>query len=405
MADMNRTTLENEPRDTDQAESQEEGRQSYFKLHPAAKWVILIVAIIAIVGGIIVWTYYSVRETTDDAQIDGHITPISARVAGTVIEVRVRDNQYVKAGDVLVQLDPKDYEAALRRAEADLAEARATAQGARTSVPITNISTSGSLRVAQANLAVSQKEVDVANARLAEAEANFERVAKDLERYRALVVKEEVSRQQYDAVVANERAARATVDAARAAVASAQSHVHQAQAQLQTARTAPQQVQVSRMRLGSAEALVQRAEAAVMLAQLNLQYTTVKAPTNGTISNRTVEVGQVLQPGQSLAALVNLDDVWVTANFKEDQLRNMKVGQKVKIHVDAYDRAFDGHVDSFGGATGARFSLLPPENATGNYVKVVQRVPVKIVFEKGQDPGHILRPGLSVVPTVLTNSH
>lgn len=194
------------------------------------------------------------------------------------------------------------------------------------------------------------------------------------------------------------------MDAAQAALAAAQSHVLEARAQVATALTAPQQVLVSRTRLGSAQALVQQRQAALNQAELNLGYTSVRAPANGVVSNKTVEVGEVVQPGQPLASLIDIDNVWVTANFKEDQLRKMKVGQKVKIHVDAYDRDYDGHVDSFAGASGARFSLLPPENATGNYVKVVQRLPVKIVFEKGQDPGHMLRPGLSVVPTVLTDS-
>ncbi len=403
MSEVNRAELDNHAPDIEVNEERYEKR-SYFREHPEARWLLLVAAIVLVVAGIMVWSYYSVRETTDDAQIQGHITPISARVSGTVTDVNVRDNQPVKAGDILVKLDPTDYEAVLRRAQADLEDARATAQGARTNVPITQISTTSSIHAARAALASAQKEVDVAHARQAEAQANYDRASKDLERYRVLVEKEEVSRQQYDTALAAERAAQATVRAAEAAAASAQSHVLQAQAELQTTLTAPHQLQISKTRLGSAEALVQRAEAAVAIAELNLQYTVLKAAGNGTVSNKTVEVGQVIQPGQPLAALINLDDVWVIANFKENQLRHMKPGQRVKIHVDAYDHDFDGHVDSIGGATGARFSLLPPENATGNYVKVVQRVPVKIVFEKGQDPNHILRPGLSVVPTVLTNS-
>jgi membrane fusion protein (multidrug efflux system) len=219
-----------------------------------------------------------------------------------------------------------------------------------------------------------------------------------------LVQKDEISRQQYDAAVASNESAKATVDAAQANLSASQSHVNQAIAQLQTAGTGPQQVLVSRTRVGSAQALVQLKQAAVNQAQLALDYTSVRAPANGVVSNKTVEVGQTVSPGQPLASLIDIDNVWITANFKEDQLRKMKVGQRVKIHVDAFDRDYDGHVDSFAGASGARFSLLPPENATGNYVKVVQRLPVKIVFEKNQDPEHMLRPGLSVVPTVLTDS-
>jgi len=235
-----------------------------------------------------------------------------------------------------------------------------------------------------------------------EAQANYERVSKDLERFKQLISKDEISRQQYDAAIAQEAAAKATLDAANSAVATAESHIAQARAGVRQAGTAPQQVAVSRSRAGSASALAQRAQSTVAAAQLNLQYTTVKAPANGIVSKRSVEVGQVVQPGQPLCALVNLDDIYVTANFKETQLKDMKVGQPVTIKVDAYDNELKGHVDSIGGATGARFSLLPPENATGNYVKVVQRVPVKIVFEPGQDPDKKLRPGMSVTPTVIT---
>lgn len=397
-------THEHDDHHRDPEAERREPKRSFFQQHPIARWILLFGLIVLIVGGIFVWRYYAVRESTDDAEIDGHLTPVSARVSGTVIAVNVNDNQQVDKGYVLVQLDPRDYQVALEKAKGDLQDAIASEQGARTSVPITTISTGGSLDTARANLAAAQKDVDAASARVNEAQANYDKVAKDLERARMLVQKDEISRQQYDAAVAAEAAAKATVQAAQATLAASQSHVSQARAQVQTAQTAPQQVTVSRTRLGSAEALVQVRQASVNQAQLNLDYTSVKAPADGVISNKTVEVGQVVQPGQPLASLVDLDDVWVTANFKEDQLRKMTVCQRVKIHVDAYDRDYDGHVDSFAGASGARFSLLPPENATGNYVKVVQRLPVKIVFEPNQDPNHLLRPGLSVEPTVLTNS-
>ena len=381
-----------------------ERKRSFFQRNPAARWILFVVLIVIVIGGIMVWRYYAVRESTDDAQIDGHLTPLSARVSGIVTQVNVDDNQQVKAGDILVQLDPKDYEVALQRAQGDLQDAIATAQGAKTSVPITTISTGGSLETARANVAAAKKDVEAATARVNEAKANYDNVAKDLERARMLVQKDEISRQQYDAAVAGEQAAKASVDAAQAQLSAAESHVIQAQASVQTALTAPQQVQVSRTKLGSAEALVQVRQAQVNQAQLSLGYTSVRSPANGVVSNKTVEVGQVVSPGQPLASLIDIDNVWVTANFKEDQLRKMKVGQAVKIHVDAFDKDYDGCVDSFAGASGARFSLLPPENATGNYVKVVQRLPVKIVFVKGEDPQHMLRPGLSVVPTVLTDS-
>lgn len=374
--------------------------RSYLREHPLVKWGLILGVIVVLAGVFFIWRYYSVRESTDDAQIDGHITPISARVGGTVTTVNFNDNSVVQAGQVLVQLDPKDYEVAVQRAEADLADAQAGARAAQTSIPISSVATVNQLANARAALTASQREVEAANARLREAQANYDKVSKDLERMKQLIAKDEVSRQQYDAAAAATESARAAVDSARANVATAESHVAQAQAAVRTAQSGPEQVDVTRARFGSATASAQKMIAALQLSKLNLQYTTIVAPANGIISKRSVEIGQVIQPGQPLAALVNLDDIYVTANFKETQLKKMHPGQPVKVHVDAYDRDFDAHIDSIGGATGARFSLLPPENATGNYVKVVQRVPVKIVFEKDQDPQHVLRPGMSVVPTV-----
>ncbi len=375
--------------------------KSYSRQHPGAKWVVLFLLAAAVVGGISIWRHYSVRETTDDAQVDTHIAPTSSRVSGTVVKVNVDDNQLVKTGTVLVQLDPKDYEVTLQRAQADLADAKAGETAARTTVPITSTSTRSLEEMAQANAAAVQKQVAAARARMREAEANHTKAAQDLERMRQLVAKDEVSRQQYDAAVAGEEAARAGVDAASAAVAAAQSQVAQAQAQVRQTETAPQQVAVTQARAGAAEASVGKSQAALAQTQLNLQYTTISAPFDGIVSKRNVEPGQVVQAGQPLMSLVDLSHVWVTANFKETQLEHMKVGQPATIHVDAYGRDFNGHVDSIGGGTGARFSLLPPENATGNYVKVVQRVPVKIVFEPGQDTSS-LRPGMSVNVTVST---
>jgi membrane fusion protein (multidrug efflux system) len=383
--------------------SKRERASSYLREHPLVKWGLILGILVVLVGVFFLWRYYSVRESTDDAQIDGHITPISSRVSGTVIAVNFNDNSLVKAGQVLVQLDPKDYEVAVQRAEADLADAQAGARAAKTSIPISNVATVNQLANTQAALTASQREVEAAKARLREAQANYDKVNKDLERMKQLIAKDEVSRQQYDATAAATEAARATVDSAHANVATAESHVAQAQAAVRTAQSGPEQVDVTRARFGSATASAQKMLAALQQAKLNLQYTTVVAPANGIISKRSVEVGQVVQPGQPLAALVNLDDIYVTANFKETQLKKMHPGQPVKIHVDAYDHDFDGHIDSIGGATGARFSLLPPENATGNYVKVVQRVPVKLVLEPGEDPQHRLRPGMSVVPTVRTD--
>lgn len=400
---------------------------------PLIKWMLLLLVVVgAAVGGTWYWRYASVRESTDDAQIDGHLHPVSARVGGTVMQVLVRDNQYVEAGTVLVQFDPKDYQVALDRARADLAEMAASLHVSQTEVPITSTTTSSQLSGAEAGVggaeaavSAAQKAVDAARARLGaaqakvrEAQANQVRAARDLDRMKALVAKEEVSQQQYDLAVATAGSYRAQVDSAESQVREAEqgirvaesqvaeqeSRVVQAQTTVKSAGTAPQQVAVTRARAESAAARVQQMQAAVARAELNLQYTTVRAPASGIISQRSVEVGQVVQAGQPLLAVVplDLDSIWVTANFKETQLKKMHPGQSVTISVDAYGREYKGHVDSIAGVTGARSSMLPPENATGNFVKVVQRIPVKIVFEKDQDPQHLLRPGMSVTPTVFT---
>jgi membrane fusion protein (multidrug efflux system) len=421
--------------DTGPAPENRQGQQAngvgpFLRNRPRARLALLILAIIAVVAGVAAWRYYAVRETTDDAQIDGHITPIAARVGGTVLAVDVDDNQFVQAGMVLVQIDPKDYQVALARAQAELADARAALAAAETAVPITTTTTSSQVEMAGASVEraqagsaaaargveVARAKLNAAEARLREANANNVKAQKDLERMKQLVAKDEVSEQQYDAAVAWATSAGSAVQSAQASVAEATQSVSvaesqrvqamsqqaQAHADLRSARTAPEQVAVMRARARSAEARVEQSTAALETAQLNLQYTTIKAPTDGVVSKKSVEPGQIVQPGQPLLALVPLSDIWVTANFKETQLHNMRPGQPALIKVDAYGRTYRGHVDSIAAATGARFSLLPPENATGNYVKVVQRVPVKIVFEKEQDPEHLLRPGMSVVPTVMT---
>jgi len=373
--------------------------QPFYK-RPLAKVLFAVIALALLLGIYLVWHHYAQIESTDDAQITGDIYPISARVSGTVKAVHAEDNQYVEAGTVLVEIDQSDYQVALQKAEADLAESRASATGARTGVPLTSTNTSSQLRAANANLITAQKQVGAAEARVREAEANHTKAAADLVRYKALVDKDEVPRQTYDTAVAAEAAAKAAWDTARANAAAAQSAVIQAQAQVDAASTVGQQVEVSRAKAGSAEATVGKNQANLDQAKLNLGYTIVRAPVSGIVSKKSVQLGQTIQPGQALFAIVPLENLWVVANFKESQLKDMQTGQSAKIHVDAYDKDFSGHVDSVGGATAAQFSLLPPENATGNYVKVVQRVPVKIVFDKGQDPEHRLRPGMSVVPTV-----
>lgn len=377
-------------------------RLGYFRTHPRAKWVVAAVVILLLAAGAFVWHYYSVRESTDDAQIDGHINPISPRVTGTVLRVLHDENEVVQAGTLLVELDPKDYEVAVDRARADLANAQANSTAANVGVPLTQTTSSSQLLAADAAVKAAQREIESAQARLNEAQANYAKVSADLKRMETLVAKDEVSRQQYDAAVAANTSAKATVDAASAAVATAESRAAQAQAQAEAARTVPEQLKVTRARAGAATAEVQRAVSALAQAELNLKYTKIYAPVTGILSKRNVEPGQVVQAGQPVFSIVDLENIWVTANFKETQLRSMRVGQRAKITVDAYGRDYNGSVESIGGATGARFSLLPPENATGNYVKVVQRIPVRIRFDQGQDPNHELRPGMSVVPTVFT---
>jgi membrane fusion protein (multidrug efflux system) len=347
------------------------------------------------------------------------------------VEVSVADNQHVEAGTVVARIDPRDYQVAVDRARAELADAEAAAAAAGTGVPIAVVSTrtdvsqaTGGVEEAQAGIGVADSQVEsaksqlvAAQARLREREATATKNAKDVERLKPLVAKEEISQQQFDATVATSDASRAAADAAKSEIAAAETAIATAQqravqaraavaraeATLQTTKTAPEQIQAMRARASAAEARVKQMKAALAQAEINLERTTIKAPSAGTVSRKTVEVGQVLQPGQPLMALVSLADVWVVANFKETQLRNMREGLPATIEVDALGgREFKGRVESLAAATGAKFSLLPPENATGNYVKVVQRVPVKIVLDPGQDPDHRLRPGMSVFPTVYT---
>jgi len=391
--------------------------------------VIAVAVLVVVAAGVFFWLHSRGREETDDAQVDGRITQIAARVGGTVTKVSVDNNLRVDGGAVLVQIDPRDYQIAVDRARAELADARATAAAARTGVPIAQVETragvstaSGSVEQAEAGVTGAQQEIEVAQANFAAAQAHKRerdaaatKASRDVERLRALVDKDEIPRQQFDAAVASADAARAAAEAAGSEVTAAQSGITvaqqraaqaragatQARAGLATAQTAPQQLQVTQARAAAAEAHVKQAEAELAQAELNLAHTTIQAPGPGVISRKSVEPGQVIQPGQPLMALVDLEHVWITANFKETQLASMQPGQKATVEVDALGgREFEGHVDSIAAATGAKFSLLPPENATGNFVKVVQRIPVKIVLEAGQDPGHLLRPGMSVTPTV-----
>jgi membrane fusion protein (multidrug efflux system) len=381
---------------------------------PGFRIALIIGAVVLLVVGFFVYRYVSSYEDTDDAEIDGHINSISARITGHVARLDIVDNQYVEAGTVLVEIDPTDYQVAFDRAKADYEDARAAASAAGVNVPITDVNTTSQVSAteadvvsARAGIAAAKQQFDAAQAQRVEAEANDVKVQNDLVRYKQLVDKEEISQQQYDQAVAAAKASAAAVVAAHAMADAAQSQVTQAQGKLvqaeanyRYAQTAPRQMQISRSRAESAEAQVLQKKAALDQAQLNLQYTKIIAPVAGVVSDRTVEVGQNVAPGQELMKIIPLNDIWITANFKETQLRYMKVGQPVTIEVDANGRKYNGKVNSIAGASGARFSLLPPENATGNYVKVVQRIPVKIVLDPGENKDQSLRPGMSVEPKV-----
>ena len=381
---------------------------------PGFRIAVIIAAVVLLVVGFFVYRYATSYESTDDAQVDGHINAISARISGHVISLNVQDNQYVQAGTVLVEIDPADYQIAYDKAKADFEDAQATAAAAGVNVPITSVNTTSQVSAteadvagARAGIAAARQQLEAAKAQLSEAEANNVKAQNDLGRYKQLVDKQEISQQQYDQAVASAKASAAAVDSARAMADAAQSQVVQAQSRLvqaqanwSNAQTAPRQMEVIRSRAASALAIAQQKKAELDQAQLNLQYTKITAPVAGVVSDRTVEVGQNVSPGQELMKIIPLDGVWITADFKETQLRDMRVGQAVTIEVDAYGKSYKGKVDSIAGASGARFSLLPPENATGNYVKVVQRVPVKIVLDPGENNDHLLRPGMSVTPKV-----
>ncbi len=388
----------------------------------------LIVFVVLAGGGYYIWQEMQKTESTDDAEIDGDVVAISARVPGHVLEVLVEDQQLVKKGDVLVKLDPKDFEIAVARAKADLNNELANLQTSRSDVPLTTATTGSTLSGAKSTQqdaaaaitwaeqqrSVAQARVSLAQANVKVAEANATKAAQDVERYKTLVAKDEISRQQYDQAVAASEAAKATVEAQKAAVVEAEHGISaagiaieqaraklaHADAEVQGAMTGPQQVSITQSKVSVAQAKVAQRQADLDQALLNLQYTTIVAPASGIIGKKNINAGQNVATGQQMMAIVPLDDLWVTANFKETQLKDVRPGQKVKLTVDAYGRDYNGTVERIAGASGAKFSLLPPENATGNFVKVVQRIPVRIAFDPGQDPEHLLRPGMSVVPSV-----
>jgi membrane fusion protein, multidrug efflux system len=407
-----------EPESTPAHPNQEDGvsrrdtmRRSRFKFRRPL--ILIPLALLVLAGVVLMWLYLASYESTDDAQVDVHLYPVSPRISGYVVKVNVNDNQYVQQGTVLVEIDPKDYEIAVARAQADLANAEATAKSLNIAVPIASVNTSSQLKSAASDVATAtagiigaEKQLASAHALVEQAEANDVRAQDDLRRYKLLVAKQNVSEQTYDQALATAKASTASVAAAKAneaaveqAVQQAKDRLTQAEANHQAAQTGPQQVASTNARALAAVADIQQKRAALEQAELNLQYTKIIAPVSGEV-NKTVVVGLNVQPGQQLLTVVPLDEVWITANFKETQLRHMKVGQKATIKVDSTGSTLRGHVDSIAGATGPLFSLLPPENATGNYVKVVQRVPVKIVLEPGENRDRRLRPGMNVVPSV-----
>jgi membrane fusion protein (multidrug efflux system) len=389
---------------------------SFFRNHPI-KLVVLVIVLAAVgFGGFLLWQYLGSYVSTDDAEVGAHINAVTSRINGTVTGVYMEDNQFVKAGQTLVDIDPRDYKVALVQAQAHLAQTQASTRAQNPNIPITQTSqetniTSSNEDVANATAALSgaKQQYQSAIAQLRQAQANYEKAANDEARYHALVQKDEVSKEQYDEKLAAKKAQQAIVDAQQANADAAKETITQREAALAQARqreaetrtNAPRAVAIQQAELGSREADVARAQADVDQALLNLSYCKILSPVNGIVGRRSVEVGQQVAPGQQLAGITDLNDIWVTANFKETQLREMKPGQRAKIHVDSLGADFDGYVESLAGASGAIFSLLPPENATGNYVKVVQRMPVRLRFKEGQSGLDRLRPGMSVEPKVM----
>ncbi len=406
MADSIPTPVPNEPEEDTQSVTPKSRRKGIA--------IVVVVILVLVAAGL--WWRSTYTEDTDDAQVNGHLIQVSARIGGQVAKVYVDENQVVKAGDVIAELDPSDYKVAVENAEAALASAQANADAAKVNVPITSVNTGSTLlsadaSVSSAHASVEQAEqqLEAAHAQVAQAKANNTKAQADLERYKPLVEKDVISKQQFDAAVAAADASKAALSSARhnekaaqEGVSEAKERETQSKANQKYAQTGPQQVAAQSARAKQAEAQVQEAQAKLDQAKLNLSYTKIIAPTAGIITRKSVEINQNVAPGQNLTMLVSLEGLWVTANFKETQLRHMSSGQPVEIEVDSTGKTYHGKITQIGGATGSVLSLFPPENATGNYVKVVQRVPVRIDFNDlaSEDPNHELRPGLSVEPKV-----
>ena len=394
-----------------------------------AMLVVILIGIVLLVGGIIFWNYAQTYESTDDAEVDCHLISVTPRITGAVTAVYTDENQLVQQGQTLVDIDPRDYQVAMLQAKADFAQTQADIQAQHPNIPITQTTTQSTITTSSADVAAAQAalasaEGDAAaavaregeaTAQLHQAEANAAKAQADLDRYSGLVAKDEVAKTQFDQIVAAAKAQSAAVESARATVAQAQSQtqaankiVDQRKAQVASAqaresqanRLAPQQVASAQAQLHAKQAAAGSAQARVDKAQLDLSYTKIFAPVSGIVSKRSVEIGATVQPGQQLFSIAQISDIWVTANFKETQLKRMRVGLSVDIPVDALGETFKGKVESLPAATGAISSLLPPENATGNFVKVVQRLPVRIRFEPNQNGLDRLRPGMSCEPKV-----
>jgi membrane fusion protein, multidrug efflux system len=415
----------------EQKQQSAEPRKPSALKNPRVRQRLLIAAAVILIAGFLVWFYYRNRESTDDAQVDGHIIPISSRVPGSVLEVLVNDNEAVRQGQLLVQLDPRDYQAKLDDAKATLAVAQSRVQSATVNVPLTSATTRSDTSGASASVAAAQSAYEQAQlalhqastSQLAHAQANVQKqeaanqkAQSDLTRMKPLAEREEISQQQYDAYVAAATEAKGELDAAlqdldlakqtipvrQAQVAAAKADLERAQANLQAAQANQRQIRISAANEASARAAVEQAQADEEAAELNLSYTKIVAPEDGVVTNKTVQVGQILSPGEGLMVVVPLADIWVTANYKETQLAQVRPGDRAEVHVDMYGKSFPGRVDSIAGATGSRLSLLPPENATGNYVKVVERIPVKIILDPIPENVAILRPGMNVEATIIT---
>ena len=378
------------------------------------RWIFIIsglvgLALLCILG----WHYLSGFESTDDAQVDVHLYPVSSRVKGYVQRVDVQDNEYVTAGSALVEIDPKDYQVAVNQARAELGDAAASAHALAINVPIASIDSSSRLRAtssaiesAEAGVTAAEKKALSAHARVLEARAEDTKGQDDVRRYHLLLAKDEIPRQVFDHAFASAETDDAAVAEAEANEAAAIQAVQQAhnrlievKANYQSAQAGPQRVASEHALALAASAMVQQRQATLAQAELNLDYTRITAPVAGEITKNVV-VGMNVEPGEQLLTVVPLDKVWITANFKETQLRHMRPGQRADITLDSTGKTYEGRVNSIAGATGPVFSLLPPENATGNYVKIVQRVPVKIVLDPGANRNHDLRPGMNVVVKV-----